>query len=44
MKLRTFLLLLMILAIMGTQVGCGKKGPPVPPPDSPISDKPEKSS
>ncbi len=34
MKLRTFLLLLMILIFMGTQVGCGKKGPPVPPVDS----------
>jgi len=31
MKLRTFILLFMILAFLGTQVGCGKKGPPVPP-------------
>ena len=43
MKLRTFLLLLMILAFMGTQVGCGKKAPPVPP-IPPLSDKPEKST
>lgn len=40
MKLRTFVLLLMIMAFMVTQVGCGKKGPPVPP----LIDEPEKSS
>lgn len=34
------MLLLMILAFMGTQVGCGKKGPPVPP----LINEPEKSS
>ena len=40
MKLRTFILLFMILVFLGTQVGCGKKGPPVPP----LIDKPEKST
>jgi predicted small lipoprotein YifL len=41
MKLRTFILLFMILAFLGTQVGCGKKGPPVPPPVPPLIDKAE---
>lgn len=31
MKLNTFILLFMILAFLGTQAGCGKKAPPVPP-------------
>ncbi len=38
MKLKTFLFLLMILAVFSIQVGCGKKGPPVPPLEI---DKPE---
>ncbi len=32
MKLRTIVLLLVILAFLGGTVGCGKKAPPVPPP------------
>ena len=40
MKIRTYLLLFMILAFLGTQVGCGKKAPPVPP----LNDKPEKAT
>mgnify|MGYP006919303129 CR=1 FL=1 len=39
MKLRTIVLLLLILIFFSGQVGCGRKGPPVPPPDI---DKPEK--
>ena len=31
MKIKTLLLLLIILAFIGTQVGCGKKAPPVAP-------------
>ncbi len=41
MKLKTVLLLLMFMLVFGSQVGCGKKGPPVPPLET---DKPEKSS
>ena len=40
MKLNFILLFLMILVLTGSSVGCGKKGPPVPP----VSiDKPENS-
>jgi predicted small lipoprotein YifL len=40
MKLITFILLFMILAFLGSQVSCGKKGPPVPP----LIEKPKKST
>jgi predicted small lipoprotein YifL len=40
MKLKTIILLFMILAFWGTQVGCGKKGPPV----SPLIDKTKNSA
>ena len=31
MKLKNFLLMVMILIFLGGPVSCGKKGPPVPP-------------
>ncbi len=34
MKLRTIVLLLIILVFPGGVVGCGKKGPPAPPPNT----------
>jgi hypothetical protein len=40
MKIRTYIILFMILAYLGTQFGCGKKAPPVPP----LNDKTEKST
>ena len=40
MKIKTYIFLFIILALLGTQVGCGKKAPPVPP----LNDKPEKST
>jgi predicted small lipoprotein YifL len=40
MKIKTYILLFMILAFLGTQVGCGLKAPPVPP----LKNKPEKST
>jgi hypothetical protein len=33
MKIRNYILLFIMLAFLGTQVGCGKKFPPVPPPE-----------
>ena len=40
MKIKTYILLFMILAFLVTQVGCGKKASPVPP----LNDQPEKST
>jgi predicted small lipoprotein YifL len=40
MKIKNYILLFMILTFLVTQVGCGKKAPPVPP----LNDKPDNST